>query len=621
MHTNYLDNKAAFLLIIFFCFIGNYTEIMHFGFYEDDYALITPFLHMDLKSVANVWGVVLENTFSRGRPLGYILTSFFTIIGYHVAGIPGIQFFGFLIITVNGYICYKIISSRFPDYIGLYTGIILVLYPALTVKQYLTHTLHLESSLLIGLMATYMFVSGRRKCSYLVAVLSLFTYELGILPYLFAPLFYKDLIFEKRVRKLLFHLGICILIIFLVATARIYAGDYRFSSPHYLNSTAVLTEDSIIKFFKALFIGPWVSMESFIKAESWVNRWLLRNMSIMIFGMVGAGVGYIIAIKARSMICKNKYYLDEKVTFNIPLINSCCSSKRVYLSLVNALVTSLICLSGAYLFNLPKYPPNYLFTRNVSEHLASIFGGSLLAACILFYTLYISTCLSRRIYKNIAKYLSCMFVGLFFGMLVAYGRIWQLDAVNVWTIQKAFWTQFETLVPDLEKGTRVYLYKDKNIPFALNLQPFSGSSSLVLGQLYSMPKAWKVSGPFWYQLRGNNAADGIRNYPRVMLIKPTWWKHIEFKEDMVMVNLGYNKWISSSNNFENGNLIILHFKNGRLERMNKDIAAENGVVFVKKITNRGNKVRFEPGPLYRYLIDESLKDMTYPKYILSLMQD
>ena len=197
----------------------------------------------------------------------------------------------------------------------------------------------------------------------------------------------------------------------------------------------------------------------------------------------------------------------------------------------------------------------------------------------------------------------------------------QLDAANVWTIQMAFWTQLQILAPDLEKGTRVYLYKDKNFPFALNLQPFTGSTVLVLGQTYNMPKAWGTPGPVWYNVSREDTANKIKNFPRVISIKPNWWRSIVFNDDIVSVGLGHNKWLSSLNNFENGNLIILHFKNGRLERMNKDIAAENGVVFVKKIANRGNKVRFEPGPLYRYLIDESLKDMTYPKYILSLMQD
>ena len=78
-------------------------------------------------------------------------------------------------------------------------------------------------------------------------------------------------------------------------------------------------------------------MESFIIAVSWVKNWLLRNMSIMLFGLVGTGVGYFIAVKARSVICKEKSHLDETVTFKIPLISSQGYAKRVYLNLVNTL--------------------------------------------------------------------------------------------------------------------------------------------------------------------------------------------------------------------------------------------------------------------------------------------
>ena len=83
---------------------------------------------------------------------------------------------------------------------------------------------------------------------------------------MFSPLFCREPGLRQRLKNLVFHLGYCGMIVLLVAGARIYAGDYRFSNPHYLNSTAAISENSLIKFIKALFIGPLVSLDGFIRA-------------------------------------------------------------------------------------------------------------------------------------------------------------------------------------------------------------------------------------------------------------------------------------------------------------------------------------------------------------------
>lgn len=612
------DQTVAFFLILFFCFFANYYDLLHFGFYEDDYTTITPYLGMPLHRVADIWLVLIEKTFERGRPLGNLIPSIAAIVGFNIGGIPGIHFLGALVVFFNGFLAYKIINKSYDRYLALFTGIILVLYPAITVKQYLTHTLQLQSSLLIGLIAIYLYINDRKKISYLIAILSLFTYELGFLPFMFSPLFSSEPNLRKKLKDLLFHLGYCGLIVLLVAGARIYAGDYRFSNPHYLDSTAAISEKSLTKFFKALVIGPLVSLESFLRAIRRVCIWGPRNISIVLFGAVGAITGYFLAIMARLSMCRSKLYWDEKIEINMPISNNSRQVKRIYVNLANALLTGLICLSGAYLFNLPKYPPDSLSTRNVSEHLASTLGGSLLVAGIIYIMLYLTTCLNHRVYGAAVKYLGYLFFAAFFGTLVAFGRYMQLDADNVWTVQRAFWTQFNMLVPDLKKGTRVYLYRDSNTPFANNLQAFSWSTSLIADQLYDMPDEWGEAEPFWYK---GNTIRKTKNYPRVLYIRPGWWKSIEFKGATVTVNLGRNTWNSRMNKFENGNLVILNFKNGHLVRRSKDIVTNNGIIHLKKLSRNENKRIFEPGTLYPYLIDPALKNMTFPKFILYLMRD
>ena len=579
------DKATAFAVILFFCFFANYYDFFHFGFYEDDYTTITPYLNMPMNKVFNIWSVLIERTFERGRPLGNLIPSIAAITGFKLAGIPGIHLFGFIIVFINGLLVYKIVERRFEESLALFAGIIFVLYPAITVKQYLTHTLQLQSSLLIGLAAVYLYINGRKKTSYVLATLCLFTYELGFLPYLFSPLFINDKAPKTRISQLVIHVAYCGVILMMVAGARIYAGDYRFSNPYYIDSTAVINEGSLIKFFKALFIGPWISLKSFIRAVSRVWIWAPRNLSILLFGVTGAIIGFFIAIKTQVKINERIEYWNETVALRIPLHGGEYHIKGIHLHIIIAILTGMVCLSGAYLFNLPKYPPDFLSTRNVSEHLASMFGGSLFVASIIIFVLYTTACKGTRIYQRITRYTGCLLVAIVLGFLVAFGRYLQIDAINVWNVQKAFWTQFNVLVPDLEKGTRVYLYKNHSTPFALNLQPFSWSMSLVAEQLYTMRKDWGETGPIWYKSNSESEAlytgDKIDNFPRVLFINHNWWKSVSIEDDLISPNLGKDKWFSRIYNFKDGNLIVLEFRNGHLERRYKDIISKNGVIHLK----------------------------------------
>ena len=79
-------------------------------------------------------------------------------------------------------------------------------------------------------------------------------------------------------------------------------------------------------------------------------------MTIVLFGTVGAVAGYILAAMARLSMYRDMSYWDEKIEINMPIFTNSRPVKRLYINLASALLTGLICLSGAYLFNLPKYP-------------------------------------------------------------------------------------------------------------------------------------------------------------------------------------------------------------------------------------------------------------------------
>ena len=75
---------------------------------------------MPLNRALDMWHVLIDKTFAKGRPLGLIFPSMAAMLGFNVAGIPGVHFIGYLIVFFNGFFAYKIISHCYDKYLALF---------------------------------------------------------------------------------------------------------------------------------------------------------------------------------------------------------------------------------------------------------------------------------------------------------------------------------------------------------------------------------------------------------------------------------------------------------------------------------------------------------------------
>jgi hypothetical protein len=618
------NKVGAGFLILLAHILGNYWCIADFGLYEDDFSVITFNFTGDFLYIKNVIIDSIENTFVRGRPLQHIIPSILTYVGYNTAGLVGVHFFGALVNFINALLVFLLVRRSINHYAGLICAIIFVLYPVLTVKQYLTHALILQVSTTFCLLAMRLYLQNRKLTAYFLSTLCLFTYEHAYLPFLLTPLLEsgKHLTIRNRVKRIAMHLAICGLVISSIAGLRFMSGDYRFTHSNYLGREAGGSVfETVKKLLSALYLGPLVCMEGFIKSVDKTYVWSYRNTSIFIWALAGALFGFIISFLGRRemvrFIARPDYAsLKKKIPFRDGVLEvDYIFAKLVYMIIMGGLFSGV-----AYLFNLPKYPPNFLFTRNVSEHLASQFGMSLLLGTILTLVLYLSVLYKQTLVRRCTAVISSMIVAIIFSGLFGYGRFIQLDHVNVWKVQKSLWTRIIELAPEVKKGTRIFLINNKLSPFAINLQYQSWSMFYIYEQIFRMPIEWGSRGPLWIDKDYNFSSERnkIYDFPRLFLIRDDWIKYANMDENRVTVT--YPNWIfmPQGRHFDVGNLIVFEFIKGKLIRKNGQVKINNGVL---DLSMTGEPASFEKDVLYEILIDKRAANVRFKPIVLSYIND
>ena len=243
-------NVYVFLLLI--TWVSRFFYFRNFGLYEDDYAVVGFPMGFEWNYLL---GIIKGYFISwpTGRPVGYALPNIIAFIGTKVGGLQVVYLFGFLIVTVNSFLFYSLLKNRFPERLAFFSALTFCLFPANAAKPYLTHDLILQPSLMFMLIASHLYLAGKKKTSYIVILGSLLSYESGFLPFLAIPLL-KGKWDKKLFLSIIKHIIILSFIIFCYAIIRKYMGESRVND---------LNLSVIYQLFLSVFIGPVVSLVSF----------------------------------------------------------------------------------------------------------------------------------------------------------------------------------------------------------------------------------------------------------------------------------------------------------------------------------------------------------------------
>jgi hypothetical protein len=395
-----------------------YVRVADYGFYEDDYWGIVPFFK---KTPAEMWQMTISHlqVWPTGRPLNHILPKWFSWLGYHLAGVQGIYFLGFLVHTANAFLLYLLLRRWLGNWAALLGGCLLVLIPADTTRIFLLHSAHIHTSLTFLLVALLIVRTRYWAVSYPIAGLSLLSYETAFLPFIAFPLFFAN--GQKRIFQWLRHLGSCGLVLAIVFGVRLHLGDDR------ANSVISGPGEMLWRMVSSMWIGPETSLKTVVKAV------LQGPHSQSPFAFLFAGLVVISLLLLPSLVRNGQNGASE-------VLNRA--------EIIKVLFAGLASWIFAYALTLTNYPPTFLAGRLTSTHIAADFG----LACFLA-----SGAAYLRSYGHLTKLLTTGAMAALVAFFTLYSFRIQSGYALSWAKERVFWRHVVQLCPDIAAGTRIIL--------------------------------------------------------------------------------------------------------------------------------------------------------------------
>ena len=476
----FLSSRSAIAALILACVVlfSLYIRVADYGFYEDDYWGIVPWFKTP---IADLWDntVTYLKTWPTGRPLNHILPMWFSWLGYHLAGIPGIYFLGFLVHSTNAFLLYLLLRKWLGHWAAVLAGCLFVLIPADTTRIFLLHSAHIHTSLTFLLAALLINRTRFWAASYPIAGLSLLSYETAFLPFIVFPLFFADR--QKRVSRWLLHLIGCGVVLAIVFGIRLHLGDAR------ANSVVSGPGEMLWKMASSLWIGPETCLVIMVKAA--VEAPHAQPPFAFLFAAL---VAFLLVVSPR--------LINEPVEAG--------SSNRSKIGAV--FLAGLAAWIFAYALTLTNYPPTQETGRLTSTHVAAVFG---LACAIAALAAYLRSFSHSAIRLTVTAAMAIVV-----GWLTLYSFRIQSGFAYAWTQERRFWQQIFQLCPDITPQTRIFI-SGKEARQSEFILTNSWADPLVLGDAFS----WD-DGPKLCYYDGMGAASDIRFENGQVTWKPHFWE-------------------------------------------------------------------------------------------------
>jgi hypothetical protein len=456
-----------------------YVRVADYGFYEDDYWGIVPWFKI---SAAQMWDTTISHleTWPTGRPLNHILPKWFAWLGYHLAGVQGIYFLGFLVHSTNAFLFYLLLRKWLGHWAALLAGCLFVLLPVDTTRIFLLHSAHIHTSLTFLLVALLVSRTRYWWASFPIAGLSLLSYETAFLPFIVFPLFQLDR--DKRISRGLIHLAGCGLVLFIVFAVRLHLGDARASS-------VVSGPGEVIwRMVSSLWIGPETDLRTLAMA-------MVRAPHAQPpFAFLYAGLVGLLLLTAPRIIKEAPPGLAQGPDRE---------------KMIAVFLGGLAAWIFAYALTLTNYPPTQETGRLTSTHIAAVFG----LACIISSA--VAYC--RSLIKPPVRSLVTILMAVFVGWLTLYSFRIQSGFAVAWTQERKFWQQVLTLCPDITPNTRIFVVGTEP-PQNEFILSNSWADPLVLEDAYS----WD-DPPILFYYDGMGPAADIRFDHGQVSWKPLYW--------------------------------------------------------------------------------------------------
>jgi hypothetical protein len=444
--ARYRETPLALALSALLVWTAQFHHFRDFGLYEDDYWFISQAMGKNFDYLLGR----LHTAFTampQGRPFGFFLPDLFSFVGDKLGGLAAIYLLGFAIVTLNTFLCYRLLRVRVPHAPAAVGAAVFCLFPADTTKILLTHDFQLQPSLTFALLASLAYAAGRKPLAYLLGAGALLSYESGYLALFALPLFVRR--WDRSTpRTLATHAAVLIGILIAVVLTRFAVGEGRATEsaggatalvPMLLGSLVLGPARSLA----AMFYGP-------LKA---IPGWDTETKILAVLTLLGAGVLLGLLSARRAGIA---------------------TPRRDILQVGAA---GLVMLVVGYGFAFTHFPPNAIVGRGTSVHLGATLGMSVIGAAVAWLLL------------DIRPRVAVALIACYLAAAVGYYVTIERDFMRSWQLQRAFWQQVVVCCSDLQDGT-VLLYELNPSDEPTFIFTNSWADPLILGETLAFPPGW-----------------------------------------------------------------------------------------------------------------------------------
>ncbi len=315
-------NRLHLALLALLLLQSSFLLINQFGFYEDDYALVVPYLEGNAHQLASKISWDFQH-WPHGRPLNHTLPALCAGL-YPWGGRLALYGVLFLIHWLNAVLIYRL-SREFLSPGGAFlAGCAYIVFPGDTSRLLLTHV-HVFGALTMALLAL---VFRSRPWAYGLALLTLTSYESAFLVFLLG----KPAL-DGRLRR---HLVVCCLILLIPLTIRVRHSEARLQGV--IGNPANAAHRSV----SSLAIGPPVSLSAFPRAWAFAIH---HNTLMGVLLIVTAGL----------------------ILVRCPPDGTGTGCRRLFW-------TGTFLWVGGYALTLVNYPPTQVAGRLTTTHLVAALG-------------------------------------------------------------------------------------------------------------------------------------------------------------------------------------------------------------------------------------------------------
>lgn len=554
-----LDRIWIFVLIALVIWVARYWHISSFGLYEDDFTIIPRAVEMNATQLFKYVYSYIVHLYGHARPLSDSFIYIFSHLGWKLGGMQGAYWIGYLIFTLNS-ILFFLLLKRIGDQTFAVTGVLAyVLFSADTTQVFLTHSLGLQPSITLLLLACHLYLSDKRWLAYLVVPIILFSYETPFPVFMAIPLLKKR--WQKSlVKEMGWHVLILGGMLGGVFLLRSVVGEGRVAGLGF--------PQVIVTPITHMMIGPVVSLGTYLyrplQALKALNSEIL--ITIILGWLVFAWV--ISRLKVETTINLSACVdLIKRREFSSPSFNE-------FKDLIRLAFVGFIMLVLAYplTFTIRAYA---ISGRDTRVHFAAVLGASIVCACGCSMILYLANILRKKV-------IGTLLLAGFFATLMSYGFVIQRDYRVSWEYQQEFWSEVIQLVPDVEENT-IILVPPEGFRDTRQIGANTWNLPRIFDQIYHFPAEWK-------------------NPPRVYRLIPGWQSHITTNTGSFRLDVSTTIAPPSLYQIvEPSHVIWLEPGIGHLTRRTTPIPL-NGKEFALKATSAPVLNMLDKGFLYNYLI-------------------